>query len=309
MIITVGLDASVEKEYIVDRLDPSSPNYVSAQSSRAGGQAVYTARVATELGEQSVLALLAGGRNGRVLAELLDGEKMEHELIEAAGDTRLNLTVKDATTGLSYVLAEPGVPFGPAAAQAVTARVGELARRGGIVILAGGPADGLPDTLIADVLRAASREGCVTVQNVNGPSFAAGLQAPPNLLAVSRDQVEMLNGKPGCSDDEVIETLLQLAVSGIEVIASPLNQQSLVIVWGTSVFQAFPPRLNVPVGMGVRDALLAGLSVGVARRWGPEETIRTSLAAAAADALNGGTGRPRLIDVEGLWEHVQVARI
>lgn len=309
MIIAIGLDLNVEKAYTLTRLTPDRINEVQAQECFAGGEAVYTMRVASELGEQGIVSGFAAGRTGELLRGLLSAERINHDFIPLAGETRTCLTIHDTESAKTYRIEESGPRVGGTDESALCKKVAALAGPDGVVVLAGDPPDGTRSGLYADLLKAAARAGSLTVLNAGGSALAAGLEGRPHLAVVSVPQMEYLLGRTNCPQEQLFEGVLQLAAGGTEIVVLTMDQDGVFVAWGTEVFHAEPPRVKAVSVWGCSDALVAGFAVGLARHWGPEETIRTALAAATANTLSARPGHLRLIDVEALWEQVQIGRV
>lgn len=309
MIVTIGLNLNVEKAYTLTRLLPDQINEVQAQECFAGGEAVYAIRVASELGEQAVVTGFAAGRTGDMLRSLLSGERLEHDLVPLAGETRSCLTVHDTESGKTYRLEEPGPRVGGGDEKALCEKVAALAGPERVMVLAGDPPAGTRDGVYADILKAASRAGSLTVLNARGRALAAGIEGRPHLVSLSSTQMEQLMGRPGCPQEQLFEGVLQLAGKGVEIVVLSLGHEGFFVAWGQDAFYAAPPHVKAVSTWGSSDALVAGFAVGLARHWAPEETIRTALAAATANTLSARPGHLRLIDVEALWEQVQIGRV
>lgn len=305
LIFAVCLDSTVEKVYMLESWIPEALNEARAVESFAGGTAIRMARVTLELGEQTQVSGLAGGANGRILAELLDREHMEHDLIAMSGETRQALTIQ-VRGDASFRLIDPPPALDITALARLEQKVAGALQRGAILLLSGEQPPGFPEDYCVRLLQAARAAGVPAVLSAGGSTLASGLEGRPYLFHISRGQMEAMLGRPDCPMDGLIEGAIQVAMRGIEVVVLSLGSEGMVAAWGNEVFYAAPPGT---VAAGQDEALTAGLAVGLARRWGPEETIRTALASVAASAMSDRPGRLRLIDVEALWEQVHIERI
>ena len=72
MILTVTLNTSVDKLYLMDRIRPETVMRVKEVHNTAGGKGLNVSRVAAKLGEPVTALGFAGGFNGAYLESLME---------------------------------------------------------------------------------------------------------------------------------------------------------------------------------------------------------------------------------------------
>ena len=94
MIYTVTLNPSLD--YILDgsAIQLGEVNRVDSAQMTFGGKGISQSVVLTGLGIPNLAVGLAGGYTGRRLRELLKARNVQEELIEIAGDTRINVKLR-----------------------------------------------------------------------------------------------------------------------------------------------------------------------------------------------------------------------
>ncbi|WP_248965890.1 PfkB family carbohydrate kinase, partial [Sphaerisporangium perillae] len=95
MIITVTLNAALDVTYVVDGVDWNGVNRVHAVHRRAGGKGVNVARVLAALGQEVVVAGLAGGASGSAIQADLAAAGLLSALTPIAAESRATLAISD----------------------------------------------------------------------------------------------------------------------------------------------------------------------------------------------------------------------
>jgi 6-phosphofructokinase 2 len=73
-----------------------------------GGGGINVSRAIKRLGGSSLALYAAGGLSGKQLANLLDGEGLEHHAVETEGQTRVNFTVRETSSDRQFRFGMPG---------------------------------------------------------------------------------------------------------------------------------------------------------------------------------------------------------
>ncbi len=314
MIVTVGFNSGIESRYHVEGLSRSAEAAVSitalAADHQASGGAIITTRVANELGEKTVVTGTIGGMTGQLLCSLLSEDQVAHDFVQINGDTPQNITLFDQETQRTYRISQPGLAVDASAVTGVSDKIKSLSHQGEVVVFSGAlPAGSSPDDSYISLIRQTAQQGAVTVLNTGGVILQEVLQAQPYLIVISRADLETWLGMQDCAFDQLLEGIVRISLAGSEIVALSLGSNGAVIAWGQDVYRAEPPAVNVVNYEGCEDTLTAGFAVGLSRRWGAQETIRTAMAAVIANVLAARPGRLRLLDVEALWEQIQVSKI
>lgn len=313
MIVTVGFNSGLESRYVIESLSRSadaagSIPAVAAEHHPSGG-AIMAARVAVELGEETVVTGTIGGTTGKLLCELLSKDRIMHNFVQVNGDTPQNLVIVDQEMQRTYRISQPGLGLEANAAAGVADKIKSLSEKDGVTVFSGALPAGSNSDLYVDLIRQVAQEGAVTVLNTGGVAIREALQARPYLVVISRPDLEEWLGMQNCALDQLLEGIVQISLNGSEIVGLSLGTDGAVIAWGQDVYLAEPPVVNAVNNEGCEDTLTAGFAVGLARRWGAQETIRTAMAAVIANAMATRPGRLRLLDVEALWEQIQVSKI
>ena len=110
MILTVTLNASIDKLYLVEKLAPYSVSRVQEVVNTAGGKGLNVSRVAALAGGHVTAMGFVGGYNGQLFQSLITTPGITPAFTQVRGETRCCINVRDRETNQSTEFLEPGNP-------------------------------------------------------------------------------------------------------------------------------------------------------------------------------------------------------
>ena len=153
MILTVTLNTSIDKLYLMDGIRPETVMRVKEVHNTAGGKGLNVSRVAAKLGETVTAVGFVGGFNGRYLESLVDSPLIRCAFTHVEAETRSCINCWDLSDGKSTEYLEPGAPVSP----------GEVARfledfdrelpGADVVTLSGSIPEGTPEDIYRSLIR------------------------------------------------------------------------------------------------------------------------------------------------------------
>ena len=124
MIITVTLNAAIDKTLAVPNFQIGRRHRSSEQRTMAGGKGVNVARALKTLGQPVIATGLAGGRTGTRIIEQLTAEAILCDFVRIGDESRTSTAVIDPTSGVQTEVNE----LGPAVTEAEVVAVRREAR-------------------------------------------------------------------------------------------------------------------------------------------------------------------------------------
>ena len=110
MILTVTLNTSIDKLYLMTGIKPETVMRVKEVHNTAGGKGLNVSRVAGKLGEDVAATGFVGGFNGRYLESLVDNPLVRCAFTHVDAETRSCINCWDLSDGKSTEYLEPGAP-------------------------------------------------------------------------------------------------------------------------------------------------------------------------------------------------------
>jgi 1-phosphofructokinase/tagatose 6-phosphate kinase len=294
MIVTVTLNAAVDRTLTVPNFQPGHRHRASASLTSAGGKGINVARALKELEAPVIATGLAGGRAGDRIIEELASEAILNDFVRISDESRTSTAVVDPTAGMLSEIYEWGPAVRAEELEMLLDKLRYLSRVASFVVFSGSLPRDVEDDFYAEAIRDLNRRGVQCVLDCEGEPLRIGVEAEPFLVSPNQREAESLVGQEFSDEEDFVMALDAIA---------DLGARNVLITQETSCFGLFREDRRVrrfrasvaridpiaPVGAG--DVLLAGF-LAVRFNGGPlDEALRIAVGAAAASVLELGAGR------------------
>lgn len=309
MILTVTLNAAIDKRYRMKKLRLGEVNRVSQCQCSAGGKGLNVARVAAIAGESVTAFGLAGGHTGKLLEELAGKDGIRTAFVQTSGESRTCLNILDETTGLQTELLEGGMEISDEEVGQMERRYRELLRETDAVVLSGSLPPGVEADLYVRMILEAKRASVPVLLDTSGPVLRECVKAAPSMIKPNQDEIRQLTGRAELSRKDLLQAAEQLGKRGISYVVISLGQEGAVMATSSGVYQAAVPGIEAVNTVGCGDAMMAGFAIGLKNHWDPSEILRYASALAAANARQERTGYFVKEEFEELYEEILVQKL
>jgi 1-phosphofructokinase len=273
----------------------------------AGGQGVWVARNAAELGARPVLCGLVGGEAGAPLQAVLDRLPFERRLVRTSGPS--GTYVQDRRSGervaLAAALATPPSRhevdelFSLTAAAALDADV--------LAVCNPFPGDALPLELFGDLVQDVRANGTPVLVDLSTPRLDRALEGRPDLVKLNDWELAEYVVGPVGEPEQLRAAAGRLLDAGAQAVLVTRGERSAWAFRADGAWEVTPPRFDRGHREGCGDTMFGALAaVWLDEPW--EERLRTGAAAGAAAFLRHGLGSVTRDVVEELRPSVRVER-
>ncbi|MDR1039567.1 MAG: 1-phosphofructokinase [Deltaproteobacteria bacterium] len=309
MIITVTMNASVDKRYRVETLEPGTVMRVYSCRNTAGGKGLNVTRVLRQLGAEVLAVGVTGGRNGDFIESELDALGIRHDFARTEGESRCCVNVVEASGGRQTEFLEPGPTVGEGALEDFLARYAAAVHEGAVVAVSGSLPAGVPAGFYGQLANVASQAGAKVIVDSSGAALAASLAGGPHLIKPNMEEAAALLGRSleGVADAEWAAK--ELMARGACRVAVSMGAKGVVLAGPRGAMHAKPPRITPRNTVGCGDSMVAAFALGIAYGWSSELMVRYAVALSAASALCDDTGAFNETDLENLLPKVECARL
>ncbi len=271
-----------------------------------GGQGVWVARMAAELGAETVVCGLIGGETGAVLGPLLEHERGEPRLVETAGNT--GCYVIDRRSGerrlISDSLAEP--PSRHEADELFSIACAAALESAALVVCNPYPDDGLPLEFFADLVADARANGTPVLADLSTPRLDSALEADPDVVKINSWELSEFASNPVDSPEQLMAAARRLHESGAGTVVITRGAEPALVLADGEAWELVPPRFERGFREGCGDSMMGALAVGWARGLDRKEALVLGAATGAASFLRHGLGTATRDVVESLIERVEL---
>ena len=309
MIITVTLNAALDRSLTVPILQLGQRHRASDVLTLAGGKGINVARALKRLDHPVVATGLAGGRTGTRIVEQLTEESILNDFVRIRQESRTSTLVVDPTSGTQTEINEWGPKVSETELEMLLDKIRYLSRSAEAVVFAGSLPRGVADGFYGEAARELARRGVRVALDTEGEPLRLGLEAEPWLVSPNQHEAEQLVGQELFDDEDFLMALDTIAEMGARNVHITLENGCFALVREerrVRRYKAVTPRLEPVSVVGAGDALLAQWLTSVLDGSTAEEALRLAAAAGAASVLEVGAGRFDPAEVRRLLSAVEV---
>jgi 1-phosphofructokinase/tagatose 6-phosphate kinase len=301
MIITVTLNAAIDKSLSVPSFRLGRRHRTVEQTTMAGGKGVNVARTLKTLNQPVIATGFAGGPTGTRIVEQLTEESILNDFVRIREDSRTNTAVYDPTNGQQTEVNERGPAVTSKEIELFRDKLLYLARGADIVVMAGSLPRGVDPEFYARLIRDLKRMDVLTVVDTDGEPLRQAVRAEPDVISPNVLEAEELVGHEFNDEEDraiAVREMIQLGArealmtmpDGCIASSIEAGERQLSRVW-------IEPREAV-AAVGSGDAFLAGYVSARYQRQSTEQCLRFAVACGAESTKRLGAGliEPRELD-------------
>ena len=309
MILTVTLNTSIDKLYLMESIHPETVMRVKEVHNTAGGKGLNVSRAAAKLGEPVISSGFTGGFNGQYLESLLSSPLIRCSFTHVAGETRSCINCWDLSCNRSTEYLEPGEAVTSEDVDRFLIDFDTALPEADVVAISGSMPKGVPEDLYCELIRRCRAAGIPVLVDTSGSRLISAVAEKPTLVKPNEDEIVQLTGQSLSSQEDAVHSLEKLCESGIPYAVLSMGAKGALFACRDGIFCGKPPRISPRNTVGCGDCMLAGFAVAFARRLSVEEAFRMALAVSAASALCLLTGDFDPADYDRLYPQVTIEQL
>jgi 1-phosphofructokinase family hexose kinase len=312
MIITVTLNAALDKTLEVPSFTPGRRHRTVDQKTMPGGKGVNIARAIKRLGQPVIATGLAGGATGTRVVEGLNDESILNGFVRIREESRTNTAVLDPTTGLHTEINERGPSVSAQELELFRENLLYLAKGASICVFAGSLPRGIQPSIYASLIRDVRKLGVTAFIDTDGDPLRLAMRSEPDLVSPNELEAEELVGHEFNDVADRAQAVIEMTRLGAGEAIMTVADGCYARVFDDGV--ATLHRVRIPeqearstVGSG--DAFLAGY---VAARYAgrlPVDCLRFGVACGAESTQHFGAGIIDPARVDRLLGEVESERL
>jgi 1-phosphofructokinase family hexose kinase len=312
MIITVTLNAAIDKTLAVPNFRLGRRHRAVEQSSMAGGKGVNVARALKRLGQPVIATGVAGGPTGTRIIEQLTEEAILNDFVRIREESRMSTAVVDPTSGEQTEINERGPAVSEAELELFVDKLLYLAKGAAICVFAGSLPRGVDPGLYARLIGELKKLEVTTVVDSEGDALRLATRAEPSVATPNELEAEELVGHEFSEDEDRVFAVREIAAIGAREAIMTLESGCLALVGDDPDRRHYrvtlePREPRSTIGSG--DAFLAGyLSCRYSGR-PQEDCLRFAVACGSESTQHFGAGVIDPREVERLVPEVEIEEL
>jgi 1-phosphofructokinase/tagatose 6-phosphate kinase len=186
MIITVTLNAAIDKTLAVPNFRLGRRHRTVQQTTMPGGKGVNVARALKTLGQPVIATGLAGGPTGTRIVEQLTQLSVLSDFVAIGEESRTNTAVIDPTTGEQTEINERGPAVTEQEIELFVEKLLYLAKGASVCVFAGTLPRQVDVDVYAGLIRELRRLGVLTIVDTEGDPLRRAVRAEPDVISPER---------------------------------------------------------------------------------------------------------------------------
>jgi 1-phosphofructokinase family hexose kinase len=312
MIITVTLNAAIDKTLAVPNFRLGRRHRAVEQTAMAGGKGVNVARALKALGQPVIATGVAGGPTGTRIIEHLTEEAILNDFVRIRDESRTSTAVVDPTSGEQTEINERGPKVTEAELELFVDKLLYLAKGAAVCVFAGSLPRGVDAGLYARLVEELKKLEVTVMLDAEGEPFRLATRAGPDVVSPNELEAEELIGHEFADDDDRRTGVREILEMGAREALMTLPDGCLAMLGGMHeadplcLYRATLEPLEPVSAVGSGDAFLAGY---VAARYGgrpAQECLGFGVACGAESTQHFGAGVLDAREAQRLAQEVQV---
>src|SRR5918912_1822077 len=282
MIITVTLNAAIDKTLAVPNFRLGRRHRAVEQTAMAGGKGVNVARALKALGQPVIATGVAGGPTGTRIVEHLTEEGVLNDFVRIREESRTSTAVVDPTSGEQTEINEHGPHVPGAGLELFVDKLLDLAKGSAVCVISGSLPRGVDAGLYGRLVEEMKRLGVMTVLDSEGEPMNVATRKGPGVVTPNELEAEGLVGHEFSDDEDRRTGVGEMIELGAREAIMTLSDGCLAMLLDATgeraLYRATLEPLEPVSAVGSGDAFLAGFVA--ARYGGPElgDALRFPLA-------------------------------
>ena len=313
MIITVTLNAAMDKTLEVPSFTPGRRHRTVDQTTMPGGKGVNIARAIKRLGQPVIATGLAGGATGTRIVEALNDESILNDFVRIFDESRTNTAVLDPTTGLHTEINERGPAVSAQELELFREKLLYLAQGASIVRVRGQPArGGVDQDVYYSLIRDVRRLGVTTMIDTDGEPLRLAMRAEPDLVSPNELEAEELVGHEFNDVDDRAQAVVEMTRQGAHEAIMTVPDGCYARIYDAGSPVVYRVRIDEQEArsvVGSGDAFLAGYVAARYAGQAPVDCLRFGVACGAESTQHFGAGILDPARVERLLGEVEAERL
>jgi 1-phosphofructokinase/tagatose 6-phosphate kinase len=293
MIITVTLNAAIDRTLAVPNFRQGRRHRAVEQTAMAGGKGVNIARALKALDQPVIATGFAGGPTGTRIIAHLSEESILNDFVRTGEDSRTSTAVIDPTNGEQTEVNERGPHVSEDELEQFVDKLLYLAKGASICVFAGSLPHGVEPGIYGRLVEELRRLDVTSVVDCEGESLRLTTRQYPDVITPNEREAEGLVGHEFSDDDDRRQAMAEMVEMGAHEAIMTLPDGCLALLGEGSARRFYRAKLDPlePVSaVGSGDAFLAGY---VAARYGAksaEACVRFAVACGAESTQHFGAG-------------------
>ncbi len=267
----------------------------------AGGQGVWVAGMALQMGAAPVLCGLLGGEPGELLRPLIEKTTgARARLVRSASASGCYVTDRRSGERELVSMSLSDAPSRHELDELFSLTCAQAIACGWLVVTNPLPGESLPLEVYRDLVADARSGHARTLVDLSSPRLDSALEGEPDLVKINDWELAEFVSGPVSTPELLLAGAERLRAGGARSVIVTRGEQPALVLHEDSAWRLTPPRFEHGFREGCGDAMMGALAATWARGESFERAVVIGAAAGAANFLRRGVGHASREVVEQL---------
>ncbi|MFV0361981.1 MAG: 1-phosphofructokinase [Suipraeoptans sp.] len=309
MIVTITLNASIDKRYVVNNALQGEVNRVSECSYTPGGKGLNVSKPLTILGTDVIATGFVGGYAGKYIENGIEMLGIKSAMYHLKEESRSCINIWDEDKKVHTEYLEPGFTVSEEDQEAFIREFGKIITDAEVVTISGSVPKGIDTTYYQKLIKIAKGKGKKVILDTSGELLSEGLKTLPTMIKPNIDEIRMLTGKKCENLEDIMQAAKLLHETGIENVVVSLGSAGSIMACDEGIYRAVVPKINAVNTVGCGDSMTAGFAKAFEDKTTMVEALRLASAVSAASAMLEETGFFNIEDMKELLDKISIDKI
>ena len=311
MIRAILYNPAVDVYYKIPRFGEQNTFTGLKSNSYPAGKALNFAKAVKILGEDVELSGIIPIGDISKYRDYLDALEIRHDLSAIMGDTRINTTIFEEESGISYHLNSENTPVCKSEFEAFNDKLLKKMKTGDFWVFSGSIPAGCDEEIYRKLIGECKSKDIKTALDARANPLKHGISELPFLISPNETEFqEIFSNEDIKGLQHIVLKAKRLIDNGVEYVFITLGKDGVVALHKDECLLCssleMPNQIN-DVGCG--DAFLAGAVVGFKRGFQFSEVCRMAVACGAANTLTREPCKIELSKVHYIMEKLRVESV
>lgn len=309
MILTVTLNAAIDKRYVVEGFQVGEVNRVKECAYVPGGKGLNVSKPLAISGADVIATGFVGGHAGNYIEAALKPFHIRSEFYHVEAESRSCINIWDEVNHVQTEFLEPGFTLTEEDFEGFVEKFSDLVQKAGVVVMSGSVPKGLDGTAYQQLIKIVKAADKKVILDTSGNLLTMGIEAKPTMIKPNIDEIRMLTGNSCEHLEDMIEAAKIIHENGVKIVTVSLGGEGSFVVCDEGVFRAEVPKINAVNTVGCGDAMIAGFALGLSEKLSIADTLRKASAISAAAAMREETGFYVKEDMERIYPKIRITKL
>lgn len=277
MILTIDLNPSIDRRYIVDEISQVKEIRAKSSFSSPGGSGITIARLLNIFNEKTLITGFLGGITGESYHRTLVEKDIIHKVITIKDESRTKIEIESKEDG-KIAISENGPRITRDDLVAFYELYSQLLDKSNVVIGGSSRPQGVASDVYFNLINLANRKEKFFILHGGGEDLLKGIEAAPYAVVLSKSDLEKLVNLDFNFENEIIKASRYVLDKGVRLLIINLHEKGLIILEDSKGYRLELEDMETSMGRFNNIGIVVGLALGISRNYDFEMTLRLSQA-------------------------------